>query len=118
VLVRPNDAAALDNWLAGSQRVLLASLLSDLPRDALGSLTVAFDAEALRKGGTGTRLASFYPAIAGHCTDAGMGLEQQIVPRLKGVGGVQVVALPRRIGSAYVAKTKSERDAQRVFSDC
>lgn len=117
VLLRRATSGAPDGWLAWVERVPLQSLLADLPRGGVGSLTLAFAPELLRRREAGPTVARFYDALAGGCTEIGVNLEQQILQRLKGVAGVQFVATPKRVGSAYVAKAKSERDAQRLVSE-
>jgi hypothetical protein len=117
VLLRPTDAPALERWVQCVERVPLATLLADLPRAGLGSLTLAFHVDELVKSTAGSRVASLYSAIAGGCADVGLSVEQQVLQRLKGVAGVQMVAMPKRVSSAYVAKARSERDAQRLVGD-
>ncbi len=117
VLLRPTDAPALERWLTFVERVPLASLLGDLPRAGLGSLTLAFNADEVRKSEAGSRIASLYGAIAGGCSEVGLSVEQQVLQRLKGVAGVQMVAMQKRVSSAYVAKARSDRDAQRLVAD-
>lgn len=116
VLMRRSAKGALDGWLAWGQRVPLQTLLAELPRGGLGSMTLAFAPDLLRKREADSVVARFYDSIAGGCAEVGLNLEQQVLQRLKGVAGVQFVATPR-VGSAYVAKAKSERDAQRLMTE-
>ncbi|MEZ5967312.1 MAG: hypothetical protein R3F56_25975 [Planctomycetota bacterium] len=117
VIVRRASTAPFDGWLAWVERTPLQSLLADLPRGGLGSVTLAFAPDQLRRRTAGSKMASFYDSLAGGCAALGVNLEQQLLQRLKGVVGLQFVATTKQVGSAYVAKAKSERDAQRVVSE-
>jgi hypothetical protein len=119
VLVRRAEGAALDGWLALTQRLPLASLLLDLPRGGLASLTLALDPKVVRKSDALPTVSAVYGALAGGCADFGLSLEQQVLARLKGPAGVQLmVTAAHRVGAAYIAKAKSERDAERLLDDC
>jgi len=117
VLMRRTSSDALDGWLAWVERVPLPALLADLPRGGLGSLTLAFAPDKLRRRTAGPVVGRFYDALAGRCADLGVSLERQLLQRLKGTVGVQFLATPGSVASAYVAKAKSERDAQRLLSE-
>lgn len=117
VLMRRATQGGLDGWLAWVARVPLHGLLGDLPVGGVGSLTLAFAPDLLRKREADSVVNRFYGALAGGCGELGLDLEQQILQRLKGVAGIQMVATARTLGSAYVARAKSERDAQRLMTE-
>lgn len=117
VLLRPADAAALHERLAPLQRVPPAALAADLPRGGVGGLAFAFDLDAVAKG-QGERLALLWKDLTGCRADAGAAIEQQLLQRLAGVATVQMVRTDAGVVPAYLARAKSERDAQRVLDDC
>lgn len=119
VLMRRSDGTALDGWLALTQRQPLSALLADLPRGGLCSVTLALDPKVVRKSDALPNVSSFYGSLASGCADVGLSLEQQVLQRLKGPAGVQLVVNRRQqVGAAYIAKTKTERDAERLVAEC
>lgn len=120
VLVRRNSASAIDGWLAVADRAQVGTLLADLPPAGIASLTLAVDPKALRKLDAGPVLGLLSKRVHGGCETLGLNLEQQILTKLKGVAALQVLVNDggRPLGSAYLAKLKTERDAQRIYADC
>src|SRR5690606_503182 len=103
--------------LAPLQRVPPAALAADLPRGGVGGLAFAFDLDAVAKE-QGERLALLWKDLTGCRADAGAAIEQQLLQRLAGVATVQMVRTDAGVVPAYLARAKSERDAQRVLDDC
>ena len=120
VLVRRKSASAIDGWLAVADRAQVGTLLAELPPAGIASLTLAVDPKALRKLDAGPVLGLLSKRVHGGCETLGLNLEQQILTKLKGVAALQVLVneAGRPLGSAYLAKLKTERDAQRIYADC
>lgn len=110
-----------DGLLAASAPSTPRKLLSDLPPLSLAAMTIAVDPARLRAlAGESEDVAGahFGRGIAGGCRAFGLDFEEQLLPRLGGSGGVQLVLLDdagREQGVAFSIAARSAAAARSVL---
>ena len=103
-----------DGLLASSTTSTPRKLLSDLPPLSLAAMTIAVDPARLRalvRADAHVAGASFGGGLAGGCRAFGLDFEDQVLPRLAGSGGVQLVLLDDAARDQDVAFSIAARSA-------
>lgn len=112
-----------DGLLAASTPSTPRKLLADLPPLSLAAMTISVDQARLRalvRANDDVVGSRFGHGLAGGCRSFGLDFEEQVLPRLGGSGGVQLVLLDdsaERQGVAFSIAARSAAAARSVLVD-